>query len=634
MIHIWRLLLVLSIAHKSLAFYIPGWSIKSYKEGDEVPLYVNKVTSDTTQLPYAYYDLPFVCGPSKSAHRIGLNLGEVLRGDRIWGSDYKLLENKDMDCMELCTKTVDQAGLQRAYDLVKSNYVVEWIVDNLPGATAFISVDRTKRYYASGFPLGSIDDKTGQAYLNNHATIVVRYRPAPSDENRFVIVGFEVYPKSVSGESKLCPGQSDQFTPYVIDPTKKTDNIRYTYTVFWREDTSVTWANRWSLYFSYVSHNEKESQFHWLSIVNSLVIASLLSILVGVVLIRTLSRDIQAYNKKQDEEDLDKDVTDDVSGWKLVYADVFRPPVLSSVLASLVGQGMQLIVMSVAVITFACLGVLNPSYRGGLLSYALFIFAFAGIFAGYITSRLNKYIGNEYHWSRSVWLTATLVPAGLMVIALVLNLFVWAEASSSALPFGTVVALFSIWLLISCPLVVIGAFIGSHTTAGPPPTRIAAIPRQIPRRGPIVRSLALSVLAGGLLPFAVIFVELASLFKSLWQEKSGYYYMYGFVALVFVVLVVTVMEMSILTTYFQLNSEDYNWWWRSFMVGTGSAWWIFIYSIYYYATKLQVNGFISGLLFFGYSLMACLVYGLITGAIGFIASYMFVYRIYNAIKAE
>ncbi len=39
----------------------PGWSIKSYKDNDPIPLYVNKVYSDNTQLQYAYYDLPFVC---------------------------------------------------------------------------------------------------------------------------------------------------------------------------------------------------------------------------------------------------------------------------------------------------------------------------------------------------------------------------------------------------------------------------------------------------------------------------------------------------------------------------------------------------------------------------------------------
>jgi transmembrane 9 superfamily protein 2/4 len=60
------LLLTTSLAD---AFYIPGWSIKSYKNEESIPLFVNKVFSDNSQLQYAYYDLPFVSqleGPSSS----------------------------------------------------------------------------------------------------------------------------------------------------------------------------------------------------------------------------------------------------------------------------------------------------------------------------------------------------------------------------------------------------------------------------------------------------------------------------------------------------------------------------------------------------------------------------------------
>jgi transmembrane 9 superfamily protein 2/4 len=214
-------------------------------------------------------------------------------------------------------------------------------------------------------------------------------------------------------------------------------------------------------------------------------------------------------------------------------------------------------------------------------------------------------------------------------------MFLWAQASSSALPFGTIAALFCIWLLISCPLVIVGGFIGHRVKPSDKLHTIPSIARQIPRQPKaILRSLPIAVLGGGLLPFAVIFVELIFVFKSFWQDNSGFYYMYGFFGLVSFVLIVTVMEMSIVTTYFLLNSEDYRWWWRSFYVGTGSAWWIFIYSIYYYYCVSDITGFVSSLIFFGYSIIGCVIYGLVTGSIGFLASYAFVHRIYTAIKAE
>lgn len=629
-------LLTLALAVASAeAFYIPGWSIKTYADLDKVPLFVNKVTSNHSPLPYSYFQLPFVCQPSKDIDSVTLNLGEVLRGDRIWNSDYNLIMNNKTTCADLCSKTVDKAGLQRADELIRAEYNVEWIVDNLPGATAFISLVNKKRYYAAGFPLGHVDSN-GVAYLNNHALILIRYRKAPKNPKRNVIVGFEVYPKSVAAGEEKCPGTSSKFESFAIDPTKDSDVIPFTYSVYWREADTITWESRWNLY---LTNPDESVKVHWFALINSLVIACFLAILVGVILIRTLTRDIQTYNQQyvqlqniDSAEENDKDLMAEISGWKLVYADVFRGPNNSVLFASLVGSGIQFLVMAATVVGFACLGVLNPSFRGGMLSYALFLFAFAGIFSGYVSARINKNTGGE-RWGTCAILTAFVVPGIMMIIVVVLNFFVWYKASSSAIPFGTLLALICIWFFISCPLVFAGSYLGSKVSATPLPTRIAVIPRQIPNQRRY-KGLIPSVLIGGLLPFFVILVELRFVYNSVWQTKSVYYYLYGFLALVFLVLQVAVMEMSIVITYFQLNNEDYRWWWRSFFVGTGSAWWILFYSIFYYFTTLKLQGFVPMLMFFGYSIMGTIVYGLITGTIGFLASYVFVMKIYGAIKAD
>ena len=62
-----------------------------------------------------------------------------------------------------------------------------------------------------------------------------------------------------------------------------------------------------------------------------------------------------------------------------------------------------------------------------------------------------------------------------------------------------------------------------------------------------------SMAVGGLMPFAVIFIELFFIFKSIWSDQ--YYYMFGFLALVFFILVVTTVEIAIVITYFSLCSE-------------------------------------------------------------------------------
>ncbi|KAK9485947.1 hypothetical protein V1527DRAFT_465351 [Lipomyces starkeyi] len=624
-----RLLMVscglLALAGISHGIRMPT-SGKSYADGEIIPLMVNKVSSDSTQLPYAYYDLKFVCPPSPDVKRVGLNLGEILRGDRIAGSDYNIVMGRDIECEHLCDVEVDAAGIERSSALIRNSYVVEWILDNLPGATSYVSMDKTRQYYAAGFKLGSYENDV--VYINNHVTMIIRYRPDGNNPGKNLIVAFEVYPKSVRTTPGQCPKKLDNAKALALDPAQETMTIPYSYSVYFKEDLDIKYSDRWDLYFL---NSSDSNNIHWLAIINSLVIASFLTALVAIIMLRTLSRDIQSYNQEGHGED-DKELPEDIGGWKLVHGDVFRPPVHKGVLASLIGTGVQMFVMAFSILFIAALGLLSPSYRGGFLSIALFLFAFAGVFSGYFSSQLYKSFKGE-KWLKNALRTSMLVPGILLGCVVVLNFFSWSQSSSSAIPFGTLLVLISMWLFILVPLVVVGGWLGFMRPAIESPTRIKQIPRQIPPT-PWYMKLKFAIFIGGLIPFAAILIELLFILKSVWQDKTGYYYMYGFLGLTFCILMVTVVEISIVTTYFQLCAEDYNWWWRSFLVGTGSAFWIFGYSIWYYFAKLDLSGFVSGLLFFSYSLIGCVVYGLSTGTVSFLAAYFFVHRIYLAVKTD
>lgn len=706
------LLLCLQLAH---AFYIPGWSIKSYTDGEPIPLFVNKVYSDNTQIQYAYSELPFVCPPSGrqrpgtgliSGSNIALNLGEVLRGDRIMVSDYELEMGKDEEVRYLCSQKVDRAGLRRAIEVVKKGYVAEWIVDNLPGATSFVTVDKSRKYYAAGFKMGYEDTSvtTGRPryFLNNHVTLVVRYHRAPGSDGQHgkkVIVGFEVYAKSIQAEYRDASGLPSSLhevpgleltmaknvtnttmprdvdsshIPEELDDTSEdaTLTIPYTYSVYFREEEKVEWGNRWDLYFV---NQEESSTVHWLAIVNSIVISGLLTAVVAVILGRTIRNDIKGYKESgleegklrsskrskgtksprknssekgglleqidgdattgADDGSSDEEVLEDITGWKLVHGDVFRPPPYGHHLAPLIGSGMQLVFMATGLLGLSCLGVLNPSFRGGFISVGMALFTIAGAFSGYFSARVYRTFGGTM-WKHNAVVTATLFPGLLFATIFILNLFVWAQASSTAIPLGTLFGLVTLWLFIQLPLVYVGSWYG-FVRAGSysHPIKATVIPRQIPQQAWYGRSVQ-AMLIAGLVPFAVIFVELMFVFQSLWQDKSGYYYMFGFLAVVSTILILAVMETTIIAVYVQLCSENYHWWWQSFFVGGSSSIWIFIYCIYYYANQLHMTGLVSTMLFFAYSFLACLVYGLLTGTIGFLTAYAFVRRIYGAIKVD
>jgi len=682
-----------------------GYSIRSYKQDENIPLLVNKIYSDNTQLQYAYFDLPFVCPPTGSKHHdsgwasgqsLSLNLGEILRGDRIKNSDLDINMGQDVECAYLCDRVVNGHDIKWAQQLIEEGYVTEWILDNLPGATSFVTVDRQRKYYAAGFKLGYKDYDMTTAkpthYLNNHFTIVVRWRKAPGsagDNGGRVVTGFEVYTKSVDRGHRnetRCPSDLDQQpnplplyiapnmtdlseqypdSSYVPQPKVDLDQVSmvipYTYSVYFREEKRIEWANRWDLYFS----DQTESKTtHWLAIVNSLIISSILGVVCMTIWIRTTSGDAKGkgdglleeaklWPKRRSErktngllekegraamdDDLsDDEALDDVAGWKTLHADVFRPPALAGLLAPLVGSGFQLVCMIGALLSLSSLGVLNPSWRGGFITVGVFIFFFAGGISGYLSARLYKTFGGQ-NYRKNTLMTALLFPGLLFSLMFFLNLFTWAQASSTAIPFTTLLVLIFLWLLIQLPLVHLGSYYGFYRSKGyAHPTRTSMTPRQIPSDNTTWYSrnrLLLSLLAG-LVPFAVLFIELIFVFKSVYLDKSSYYYVFGFLSIISLLLAITIGETVIICLYVQLCAENYHWWWSSFLTGGSSAVWIFVYLIWYYWTKLHIDGFVSSLLFFSYGVLACLVYGLATGTVGFLVGYVFVRRIYSGVKAD
>jgi len=301
----------------------------------------------------------------------------------------------------------------------------------------------------------------------------------------------------------------------------------------------------------------------------------------------------------------------------------------------LIGSGTQLMFMAAGLVLLSCVGVLNPSFRGGFISVGFALFIFAGIFSGYYSGRVYKTFGGE-HWRKNVLVTAILVPGLAFTITFILNFFVWAQASSTAIPFFTLIALLALWLLIQLPLVYFGSYYGfTRVGAWEHPIKTNAIARQIPASSWNTTSRAVqTALTAGLIPFAVIFIELLFIFKNMWQDKTGFYYVFGFMAVVSGILLVTIVEVTVVAVYMRLCAENHHWHWYAFFVGGASSFWVFMYCIWFYAIKLHITGFVSGLLFFSYSFLACAVYGLLTGTVGFLAAYAFVRRIYAAIKID
>merc|ERR1719191_2160832 len=123
-----------------------------------------------------------------------------------------------------------------------------------------------------------------------------------------------------------------------------------------------------------------------------------------------------------------------------------------------------------------------------------------------------------------------------------------------------------------------------------------------------------SIMVGGVLPFGAVFIEVFFIMSSIWLHR--FYYMFGFLLLVYVILIITSAEITIVMAYFQLCAEDYHWWGRSFFTAGSSGLYLFLYSALYFFTKLHITPFISGVLYFGYMFIVSIGFCCLTGTIG------------------
>lgn len=592
------LLLAVGLAWRSVR---ADESSHRYADGEPIKLWANKIGPyHNPQETYNFFALPFCSDDdlSKVEHKWG-GLGEVLEGNDLVNSglDMSFKVNRP-EPVSLCSIRLDAEKAATFEYAIRNHYWYQFYLDDLPiwgmvGEVAGDSSEETAE--GAGAPGGG----EGEALMYTHRRLSIAYN------------GDRIIQVNLTSES----------------PAALTDGaeLTFTYSVEWKP-TAIGFGKRFERYLDY---DFFEHQIHWFSIFNSFMMVLFLVGIVSLILMRTLRRDYARYTHDADgADDLDADI--DESGWKQVHGDVFRTPAQPMLFAALVGTGAQLSAMSLLAILTATLLTLYTG-RGAVVTTCITCYLLTCLVGGYVSGGLYAQYGGR-QWTRVLLYAASLFPVAVISTMAVLNLVAMAYRSMSAVPFFTIVVMLLLWLLVAVPLTIAGTILGRNFGGvADYPCRVNAIPRLVPEKAWFARPHVLALL-GGVLPFGSIFIEMYFIFTSFWNYK--FYYVYGFLLLVFAILSVVTVCVTIVVTYFLLNNEDYRWAWTSFLSGASTSVYVLAYSVYYFLLKTKMSGFFQTVFYFGYMLLFTGALGLMCGSIGYLGCAAFVKRIYRNIKSD
>ncbi|QID83447.1 Transmembrane 9 super member 2 [Saccharomyces pastorianus] len=668
---IWlALLLYIALAK---AFSLPGVSPTTYHANDEIPLLVNRLTpsiyfqhkdengkdvsSDKEHFLYSYdyYNEKFHFCKPEHVEKQPESLGSVIFGDRIYNSPFQLKMLEDKECVALCKNTIPGEDAKFINTLIKNGFFQNWLVDGLPAARNVYDSRTKTNYYGTGFNLGftdvkqtvggktipstmeeldSEDSETGATldarepknikphlvqtielpYFVNHFDIQVEYHDRSNGNYR--VVGVTVNPVSIERSS---PGACSTTVESLTLVEDKDNDVYFTYSVkFIASDT--VWATRWDKYLHIY-----DPQIQWFSLINFSIIIILLSSVVIHSILRAVKSDFARYN----ELHLDNEFHED-TGWKLGHGDVFRTSSKSMVLSVLVGSGIQLFLMIICSIFFAALGLVSPASRGSLPTVMFVLYALFGFVGSYTSMGVYKFFHGPY-WKANLIITPILLPGAIFLLIVAMNFFLLSAQSSGVIPARTLFFIIFLWFSVSIPLSFAGSYIAyKKCNWDEHPTKTNQIARQSPFQPWYLRTTQATLIAG-IFSFGSIAVELYFIYSSLWFNKI--FCMFGFLLFSFLLLTLTTSLVTIFITYHSLCLENWLWQWRSFIIGgLGCSVYMFIHAILF--TKFKLGGFVTIILYVGYSFMISVLCCVVTGAIGFFSSMIFIRKIYSRVKVE
>ena len=608
---------ILAFIHAS---FLDSNSIFDYShiKGEPINILAGSLSSYRAIIPYEYTKLN-ICH-SERIKKSEDTLGEILTGESFYTTGYTTNTNEDKFCQTLCYNTFSDTQVKVLQKLIKRKYFTNWIVDKLPAGLIYHNpkTQTSTLKYFHGIPLGFAKDNN--YYIYNHLQFHILLNNI--DQDRYNVVGFNILPMSIKhkGKNSICVKESKDILKDLDLPYQPLieGEILFTYDVIY-EYSDITLASRWDHY------KTSKAGIHWTGILVTEIIVVFITIYIYCILKKNLNQDISSYNYRisQFEEINEYD-------WKQISGDVFRPPRVNILLLSgMLGTGSQLLSMFTITLFLGMFGFMNPEKRLNIINIGILLYCFSGIFGGYISANFYRFWGG-ISWIVVAFFTSILFPGTLIFGYIIINIVLTIERSNAAVHFSDILSLFVLWLFCTFPLILIGSFFGFKSHKIDTPVTINKIPSIIPDK-PWYLHYKYTTFITGLIGFATIFIELNYVMGALWRHQI--HFLGAFLWISFLLFIIVVGEMTVIVVYFNLCYGDYNWWWKSFIIGSSPVIYFVIYSIIYFL-YLRITTLSAMFVYFGMMGLISAMAMFVCGTVSVFFSMGFINRIYSKIRID
>ena len=584
----------------------------------ELEIQAGALSSLEGVIPFSYEKLK-ICNTSKIV-KVEDTLGEILTGEKIFSTGYYAKTGNDSFCETLCYNQFDEMSLNFFKKLIKGNYFINWYIDKLPAGILSYNKDtkETSIDYFKGIPLGYIENDI--YYINNHLQFHILINE--ESRNKFNIVGFNILPMSLehNGEKAICADSSKNIlNNFLIKPqalTDTTDKILFTYDIIF-EKSNITLGLRWDHY------KTSNTKIHWIGILLSQLIVISLAIIIIMVLIKNIQSDIDIYNNKVINFEFV-----DFYTWKELSGDVFRAPLRNPMLlSSIIGNGVQLFCMMTITLFLGSIGFENPEKRANLLNIGIIFFCIMGLPGGYISAKIYQFFQGKF-WLLNALLTSVIFPGTLFVGYFFINIILAIEKSSAAVNASDILSLFILWIFCTFPLILIGSFLGTKSLPIKAPCKTNPVPSFVPEK-PWYLHYKFMTFITGIIAFGTFFIELNYVMGALWKHQI--YFLAVFLWISLSLFIIICGEFAIIVVFWNLCCGDYNWWWKSFLIGASPVIYFVAFSVYYFFS-LQIRRLSAIVVYFGIMGLISAMAMFISGSMAVLITFVFVKFIYSKIK--